>query len=259
MSQDKLPAELRFRKGDIVKMVQLKSKKKWNGKYATIIGTFNRQKNRWPVEISFDDKANALLQVKNLRIHKTGPGWIINTNSPIQRLNLLLKAYTRDLEAFSKLTRRQKDIFDAKFVYQMHDDIVCKGLGEFDQQLNLLKLTIIKLAEANKGEQAEKFLIDDTQVMAMNDELTLFCVIVSIKIGNQKVWKRVSEVQLDKKSKLVSSAKIVSMEVTDDPKAKESANKDKESKDDGKEQKNDLQSIANAIYKNKKIDQNKTS
>eukprot|EP01084_Bolivina_argentea_P029942 55549_1 len=107
-SQDKLPAELRFRKGDIVKMVQLKSKKKWNGKLATIIGPINKQKKRWPIEINFDDKAQALLQTKNLRIHCQGDLWVIDPNSPIQKLNLLLKSYTRDLEAFSKLTRRQK-------------------------------------------------------------------------------------------------------------------------------------------------------
>merc|ERR1712232_1216397 len=45
-----LPAELRFKPGDIVKIVQLKSKKEWNGKYATIIGAFNKQKKRWPVQ-----------------------------------------------------------------------------------------------------------------------------------------------------------------------------------------------------------------
>lgn len=75
-SLTKLPAELRFKPGDIVKMVQLKSKKEWNGKYATIIGAFSKQKKRWPVQINFGDRASASLQVKNLRVHQLGHGWI---------------------------------------------------------------------------------------------------------------------------------------------------------------------------------------
>jgi len=71
----KLPEELRFKPGDIVKMVQLKSKKGWNGQYATIIGAFSKQKKRWPVQINFGDRASAALQVKNLRMHQPGHGW----------------------------------------------------------------------------------------------------------------------------------------------------------------------------------------
>merc|ERR1712129_222 len=125
--------------------------------------------------------------------------------------------------------------------YEMHDEIVCKGLGEFDQQLNLLKVTIIRMAEATNGkEEAEKFLIDDTQVMAMNDELTIFQIIVCVKIGNAKVWKRISEVQLDSKTKLVSLAKIISIQVVEDKKTNDASSKQEESID---EKQNDLQNI----------------
>jgi len=219
MSQDKLPKELQFRKGDIVRMVQLKSKKKWNGKHATILGPFSRSKQRWPIQINFGPRTEALLQPKNLRIEQRGTGWVIDTKSPVQRLNLLLKCYTRDLEAFSKLTRREKKIFDDKFQYEMHDDIRCRGLSEFDHQLNVMKSTIIKLAEQQQ-ESVEKFLIDDTQVMALDDGLLRFHVIVAIKIGNDQIWKRTALVELDADSKLVRFGKLLSMEICDDPKAK---------------------------------------
>eukprot|EP01084_Bolivina_argentea_P144982 254254_1 len=169
MSQAKLPVELQFRHGDAVKMVQLKSKKKWNGKLATIIGPFNKQKKRWPLRINFADNAQALLQPKNIRLHKQGSGWIIDPSVPIQKLNLLLKAYTRDLEAFSKLTRREKKIFNDDFKYEMHDNIVCTGVADFDKALNLLKATIIKLSEVDAQQQkAERFLMDETQVMTLD-------------------------------------------------------------------------------------------
>lgn len=229
-------------------MVQLKSKKKWNGKSATIIGSFNKEKQRWPIEINFDDKSQALLQAKNLRLIKQGKKWIIDTNEPIQRLNLLLKSYTRDLEAFSKLTRRQNKIFNNDFKYEMHDNIIINNLSQFDQQLNLLKSTIIKLCQ-QQGDKVEKFLIDDTKIMSLNDDLTIFNIIVSIKIGDDKIWRRITEVNIDKKTKLISNAKITSIQVVKDDldkdKNKESNDNDDESKqNDGN---NDTKGIINAI------------
>lgn len=247
MSQSKLPKELQFRKGDIVKMVQLKSKKKWNGKLATIIGPFNKEKQRWPIEINFDDKQHALLQSKNLRIHKQGIEWIIDINSPIQRLNLLLKSYTRDLEAFSKLTRRQNKIFNDNFKYEMHDNIIINNLSQFDQQLNIIKSNIIKLSEENKNNKIEKFLMDDTKVMALNDDLTQFNIIVSIKIGDNKSWQRITKVDIDSKTKLISNAKIISIQVVQD---KDDENdKQNDANDNNTDSKQDQESgnILNAI------------
>eukprot|EP01084_Bolivina_argentea_P179756 310587_1 len=57
-----------FEEGDIVKMIGLKSKAHWNGKFATIIAPFVKNKNRWPIEINFGNKSHALLQAKNLKL-----------------------------------------------------------------------------------------------------------------------------------------------------------------------------------------------
>merc|ERR1712154_68408 len=168
----------------------------------------------------------------------------MGTNAPIQKLNLLLKSYTRDLEAFSKLTRRQKKIFHDNFKYQMHENIICNGLSDFDHQLNLLKTTIIKLSESQKDEKAEKFLIDDTKVMALNDDLTKFNIIVSIQIGNNQIWKRITEVHIDEKTKLISFAKIVSIQVTDDPKSKQSIEENNDNKNDSNV---DIKNILNVV------------
>ena len=55
-----------FRKGETVEMIKLKSKANWNGKLATI-QSFNPEKQRWLIQINFDDQQLALLQPKNLR------------------------------------------------------------------------------------------------------------------------------------------------------------------------------------------------
>eukprot|EP01084_Bolivina_argentea_P041866 77283_1 len=60
--------ESEFGKGDVVKMVGLKSKPQWNGKLATINGPFNKEKGRWPIQISFGNAMRALLQTKNLKL-----------------------------------------------------------------------------------------------------------------------------------------------------------------------------------------------
>ena len=57
----------KFIKGDIVKIVGLKSKPHWNGKTATIIGKFIPDKKRWPIQINTGDKSKALLKTSNLR------------------------------------------------------------------------------------------------------------------------------------------------------------------------------------------------
>merc|ERR1712154_238631 len=170
----------------------------------------------------------------------------------------LLKCYTRDLEAFSKLTRRQKKIFDEKFKYKMHDDIVCSGLSEFDHQLNSLKSMIIKLDEQSEDEKIEKFLIDDTQIMALDEELRRFHVIVSIKIGNGQIWKRTSLVQLDEKTKLVALGQLISTEVCDDPKAQ---NKEKGDEKESGDHSKAIHNVLNAVKhgKNAKISGNDTN
>lgn len=61
-----LPEADRFAKGDIVKMIGLKSKSHWNDKLATVIGEFQKAKGRWPIQINFDDKSRALLRTDNL-------------------------------------------------------------------------------------------------------------------------------------------------------------------------------------------------
>ena len=65
-----------FRKYDKVKLIGLKSKDHWNGKIAEIKGPFSKTKKRWPVELTDDNETKkALIQTKNLLLHKKGPRW----------------------------------------------------------------------------------------------------------------------------------------------------------------------------------------
>ena len=59
-----------FKKGDTVIMVGLQSKPDWNNKTATIVGSFDKKKQRWPIQVNFGDKEGALLKPKNMSIAK---------------------------------------------------------------------------------------------------------------------------------------------------------------------------------------------
>ena len=99
----------------------------------------------------------------------------------------------------------------------MKCDILNYNLSQFDQQLNLIKSNIIKLSEQNNdNNKLEKFLIDDTKVMALNDDLTQFNIIVSIKIGNSQLWQRTTTVDIDEKTKLIANAKIQSIKIIEE-------------------------------------------
>jgi len=209
-----LPVEFQFRIGDEIIISGLKSKKDWNGKCGIIIGKYSKNKKRWPIEVQINKKPQAYLKTNNINIHKRGSGWVIDTSSETQRLNLLMKGYIRDLEAFSKVTSRQKKIFHDDFTYHMNDNLVCKGLKEFDKQLNVLKQTIMNLCIEN-NERIPPFLIDRTQVETMNDEMTHFEVIVAIEIGNNQFWQRITELRLHETTKLVYYARIKSVKIID--------------------------------------------
>lgn len=66
-----IPEPDRFSKGDIVKIVGLKSKPHWNDLLATIIGEFIIDKKRWPIQINTEDKPKALLKTNNLILDET--------------------------------------------------------------------------------------------------------------------------------------------------------------------------------------------
>ena len=70
MTQRTEKIQKNFEEGDIVRITNLMNKSEWNGKLATIAGPFDKDKNRWPIEINFGDKSNALLRTKNLILHQ---------------------------------------------------------------------------------------------------------------------------------------------------------------------------------------------
>eukprot|EP01084_Bolivina_argentea_P081463 147512_1 len=66
--------ENKFKKGDIVKLIGLKSKEHWNGKLAKIVAPFAKSKQRWPLQLIHDDTQRALLKTNNLVLHKDDGG-----------------------------------------------------------------------------------------------------------------------------------------------------------------------------------------
>eukprot|EP01083_Nonionella_stella_P293113 996809_1 len=58
-------------KGDVVRIVGLKSKQHWNDKLATITGEYDVNRKRWPIQINFDDGTCALLKTENLVTDKS--------------------------------------------------------------------------------------------------------------------------------------------------------------------------------------------
>ena len=71
INSNSIAEENRFTKGDIVKIVGLKSKQNWNDKLATIIGEFIADKRRWPIQMNTEDKSRALLKTGNLILDET--------------------------------------------------------------------------------------------------------------------------------------------------------------------------------------------
>ena len=67
-NEGQLPDEYRFRIGDQVLIKGLKSKKDWNGKTAVVIGQYNKQKNRYPVELNINKKSQAYLKTSNIQV-----------------------------------------------------------------------------------------------------------------------------------------------------------------------------------------------
>eukprot|EP01083_Nonionella_stella_P224110 798047_1 len=57
-----------FKKGCMVKLIDLQSKSSWNGKYATIIGSFVKDKRRWPIRLH-EEQYTALIKTSNLILH----------------------------------------------------------------------------------------------------------------------------------------------------------------------------------------------
>eukprot|EP01083_Nonionella_stella_P293112 996808_1 len=53
-------------KGDIVRIVGLKSKPHWNDKLATITGEYDVNRGRWPIQINFGDRMTALVKTENV-------------------------------------------------------------------------------------------------------------------------------------------------------------------------------------------------
>lgn len=212
-----------FRPGDTVILSKLKTKKKWNGKIACIKGPLSSSNFRWPVQVRIAKKPQALIKSINLRMKRKGIRWKIDSSSPFQRLNLLLKSYTKDLQVFAKITASKKvGIFDEHFKYELHDDIVCHSLHSFDQQLNTMKNAIAQMS-ADDGGCLYPILDElcDTQVLQMDNELKQFEVNVKIDLGYDieqhchQIWCRKSYVWLDLKSGLVTKCKLMSVEVKD--------------------------------------------
>ena len=61
----------RFMVGDIVQFKNLKSKRQWNGRLATIAAPFVHQKKRWPVTQNFGNGDKILIKTENLQIIKS--------------------------------------------------------------------------------------------------------------------------------------------------------------------------------------------
>ena len=142
--------EYAFQQGDTVKLHGLKSKKKWNNKLAKVIGDYDSKTQRYPISVKNKEENKALIKASNMKMEKYGNLWKIDGSSKIQEINMLLKSYTRDLEAFAKLTARNKTIFCDDFEYIMHENIHCKSISQFDSQLNSMKNNIIQLSETTK-------------------------------------------------------------------------------------------------------------
>ena len=126
-TEEELPTDLQYRKGDTIQIIQLWAYQEYNDKLATINGPYSMLKEKWPIEIDLEyGKLQTWIEHDNIKLYNYGDAWTIDPSSPLQRLNLLLKAYIRDLEAFAKLTRREDGIFNDNFVYQIHDSENCK-------------------------------------------------------------------------------------------------------------------------------------
>ena len=155
--------EYAFKRGDTVKLHGLKSKKKWNKKLATVIGDYDSKSQRYPISVQNKEESKALIKACNMKMEKYGNLWKIDGSSNLQQLNMLLKSYTRDLEAFAKLTARNKEIFCDNFEYIMHENIHCKSVSQFDSQLNSMKNNIIQLSEST-NQSVPRALHDKTSV-----------------------------------------------------------------------------------------------
>jgi hypothetical protein len=131
-----------FRIDDTVTVAGLVSRTDWNGRRATVIGTFNIGRSRWPVRMEFDECAVALIKTENLRVERRGPRWRVHADDEGQIAYMMMHAYTKDLNAFAQLTRRQKTIFHRDFEYKMHDGYAAHGVAEFDARLNALKQSV---------------------------------------------------------------------------------------------------------------------
>ena len=62
-----------YQKGDTVIMIGLQSKPHWNYKKATIMGPFDKKRQRWPIRINFGNKEGALLKPMNLKKSEQEP------------------------------------------------------------------------------------------------------------------------------------------------------------------------------------------
>eukprot|EP01084_Bolivina_argentea_P003708 6985_1 len=239
--QFKLPTENEYRIDDMVGIFGLKDTPQLNGKHAKIIGCYDQYYDmKWPCEITitnaetilenYDEKTeetliliDALLltfsndmkpqtksiniKPQNLKLISRGTNWIIDTNDDIQKINLLMKAYIEDIKTFIKLTSRQQTVFDSNFYYIMHNNLLCNGIKEFDNQLNIIKNTV-----GTYNDKLPTFLIENCMVSCLNEELTHFEVIYLCFIGNGW-WKRIAELKLNENTKLVCFAKVKSMEI----------------------------------------------
>ena len=88
----------------------------------------------------------------------------------------------------------------------------------------------------------------------MNDDLTEFQVTVEINLHDEnKFWKRVSQVKLNKKEGLIRSCKVLKIEIID--KSPKDKNKDKDKKDVNNDKSENKQSDSNDSKPNKEGDE----
>ncbi|ETO23562.1 hypothetical protein RFI_13615 [Reticulomyxa filosa] len=217
-SREELPLEHAYRTDDIVELVGLENRPLWNGEKAVIIGEFEKDVQRYPVELTnVSEKPKALIKGANLKLVKRGIKWKIDPENSIQRLNLLLQGYIRDLATFAKITSRHNKIFANKFSYKMHDGIIANSMTEFDKQLNILRQTII---QSSKQQPIYSFVVDKTQVffyfvVVLNDDMDKFEIrnVIDLFDEDNRQWIRVSEVSLDKPNGLVKFAEFKGIQI----------------------------------------------
>eukprot|EP01084_Bolivina_argentea_P271908 462799_1 len=102
-----------FKQNDTIQLINLQSRKDWNGQFAVIIGPYRQDKNRWPVKL-IDDNSQALIKPQNMKLQHIDSTKNISESIDFDETESHLDSTDEDIddETVSEIESSNNDIYD---------------------------------------------------------------------------------------------------------------------------------------------------